>query len=470
MNILIVLPTQIFEKSLEDITKNDINLVVIVEDEFYINEKQHKQKLVLLISAIEEYYNFLISKKVKAKIIKSFNEEFGSKLLNSKFFMYEILDKKIRKQYEDLIPKVDFIKNHSIILSKDDCANIDKLLIKGKNRIKHSDFYSYMRKKLNILVDSEGNPDFGKWSFDKENRNKFNKDYKEKSIWTNSSEIVLRNIKKVNEEYKGAYGSVEYFYYPVSFLDAKKCLNEFIKKKLHNFGYYQDAIHSDVVYGEHSNISAIMNIGIITPLYVVKEIMNFYNSLDTKKKKLIISDVEGFVRQIIGWREYMRFTYELYENKILNDNYLKIFDKRIHKSWYSGNTGIFIFDNIIRKVLKYGYLHHIERLMVINNAMIMYNFSQKEIYNWFMRLFVDSYDWVMVSCVCMNHNSLNSKFKYMSRVYISSDSYIKRMSNYSDKQSMEVFNAIYKSFIKNNSDLLKRDYNLSGYISRMNKN
>lgn len=104
--------------------------------------------------------------------------------------------------------------------------------------------------------------------------------------------------------------------------------------------------------------------------------------------------------------------------------------------------------------------------MLINNAMIMYQFSVIEVYNWFMRLFVDSYDWVMVSCVCMNHNSLNRKFKYMNRVYISSDSYVKKMSNYRDKSSMEVYNSLFKTFVKNNSELIRRDYTLSGYISR----
>lgn len=470
MNILIVLPNQIFEKSLEDIKKYSIDKVFIIEDKFYINEKQHKQKLALLLSSIEEYKEFL-SSKVKVCIIKSL-EEIPLDKSEGRIFMYEILDKKIRNEYVEYFNlkfniELYFIKSHCIILSKGECQIIDKELIKGRNRIKHADFYSYMRKKLNILVDKDGNPEFGRWSFDKENRNKFGKDYKEKSIWTNTSEIALRNIKRVNNEFKNAYGNVEHLYYASNFKDSKKLLNLFIKEKLHNFGFYQDAIGVDVVFGEHSNISAMMNIGLITPLETINTAMKYYNSLDSKKKKLIISDVEGFIRQIIGWREYMRFTYELYETKILNDNYLKIFDNKIHKSWYTGDTGIFIFDNIIKKTLKYGYLHHIERLMIINNAMIMYNFSQKEVYNWFMRLFVDSYDWVMTSNVCMNHNSLNSSFKYMSRVYISSDSYIKKMSNYNDKQSMEVFNALFKTFTKNNSEILKRDYNLAGYISRM---
>lgn len=327
MNILFVLPNQIFEKSLDDIKKNSINSVYIVKDDYYINEKMHKQKLCIMISAIDEYIQFLKKKNINSSIINS-NVSRNNYPANDNFFMYEILDKDVRNKYIKFESKISFIHNPSMILSLDECNQIKKELIGNKNRIKHSDFYSYMRKKLNILIDKDGNPEGGKWSFDTDNRNKFDKDYKEKSIWTNHSDIAIKNIKKIKEEYPNAYGELEYLYYPHSFSEAKIYFNNFLKTKIHRFGYYQDAIHSDVIYGEHSNISAIMNLGIITPTYVVNETIKYYNSLDNKKKKLIISDVEGFIRQIIGWREYMRFTYEMYKEEIMNDSYMHIFEKK----------------------------------------------------------------------------------------------------------------------------------------------
>jgi deoxyribodipyrimidine photolyase-related protein len=170
----------------------------------------------------------------------------------------------------------------------------------------------------------------------------------------------------------------------------------------------------------------------------------------------------------------MRFVYHFFEKEINSSEYLEKIEclgtGKIHKSWYNGTTGIFLFDNLIQKILKTGYAHHIERLMIINNAMIMYGFSRKEIYKWFMSMFVDSYDWVMNGCVSMNHNSLNDRVRYMSRVYLAGDNYIKKMSDYRDKDSMEVMKNLFKSFAKKHSSTLKSDYNMASYIARHVKN
>jgi deoxyribodipyrimidine photolyase-related protein len=481
-NVLIILPNTIFEESINDIDIFSIDEINIIYDKYYFNENQHKQKLALWLASLEEYKSFLTNKIHNKIKIKSVYEYKGEKTLfvnNYNYYIYNPLDKHIKEKYGKL-KNITFIKNHSIILSEDEIEEAyyhligNKKILRDKINIRHTDFYKYMRLKLNILVDKNSNPEGGKWSYDTLNRQKFSKDYKEKEIYINPSIIAINSIYKVYDEFPKAYGECNILYYQTSFKSAKKYLNDFIKYKLESFGKYQDAISEKVLIGEHANISAIMNIGLITPEYVIKTVERYYYSLDSSSKKKYINSVEGFIRQIIGWREYMRFVYIKFHNEVVNASYFtKIKDsslEKIHKSWYNGSTGIHIFDNIIHKINETGYAHHIERLMVFNNVFIMYGFSREEIHNWFMRMFVDSYEWVMVANVCMNTNSLNNEVKYMSRVYIAGDNYIKKMSDYKDKDSMEVMKDLFKSFTKKNMNLLKSDYNLAGYIARYVKN
>jgi len=486
-NTLIVLPNTIFEKSLEDIKKYKINRIMIIYDKYYFNKNQHKQKLALFFASIEEYKSFLYKKIEDIEMVecKEYKNEYIQVYKNAKYYIYDPLDKFIKRKYLKLISSIGgkdnlvFLCNKSIILNGNDLKHMyedligEKKITNKKIFIRHADFYKKMRLKYNILLEKDENPEGGAWSFDTMNRKKFETSYTEKDIYINKTQYAIDACKTVEREFKNANGNCNYLYYPSNFKSSKTLLTTFINFKLRNFGKYQDAMSSDVHSGEHANISAIMNIGLLTPDFVINKILRYYYSLDKSKKKELINSVEGIVRQILGWREYMRFVYYYFEKNINKNLYLdKIADAsvgKIHKSWYDGTTGIYIFDNTIRKIVETGYAHHIERLMVLNNVLIMYGFSRKEINKWFMSMFVDSYDWVMTGCLSMNHNSLNNDIKYMSRVYIAGDNYIKKMSNYRDKNSMEVFNSLFKSFTKKHSILLTKDYNLASYISRFVK-
>lgn len=478
-NVLIILPNTIFEESINDINIFSIDEIIIIYDKYYFNENQHKQKLALWFASLEEYKSFLSSKLNSTIRIKSIYEFKGDKIIfynSSKYYIYEPLDKDMKSKYKELT----FIKNHSIILSTPEIEEAyryltgNKKLMGSKINVRHIDFYKYMRVKLNILIDERGRPEGGKWSYDVLNREKFPKKYEEKEICLNNSDIALNSIHLVYKYFYNAYGDCNHLYYQTSFKSAKKYLNDFIKYRLEDFGKYQDSISEKVLIGNHSNISAIMNIGLLTPLNVIKIVERSYLALSPSSKKKYVNSVEGFIRQIIGWREYMHFVYNKFYSEVISSDYFKKIEEssleKIHMSWYNGSTGIYLFDNIIHKVNETGYAHHIERLMVFNNAFIMYGFSRKEIHEWFMRMFVDSYEWVMIANVCMNTNSLNKKVKYMSRVYIAGDNYIKKMSDYKDKNSMEVMKDLFKSFTKKNANLLKSDYNLAGYISQHIKN
>jgi deoxyribodipyrimidine photolyase-related protein len=458
MKIFIILPTQLFKNI--NILKN-YDLIYLIEEPFYLNSNYHKQKLVLHISSMNYYYDYLIDKKIKVKYI-NYNKINYSKLLNSNdLTMYNPIDNKMIDLFKKY--KVKFLDTPIFLNTNQDLINYKNSKKKSTNYTQ-SDFYKNQRIKFNILIDKNKNPLYGKWSFDIENREKFSKEYREKKILTYKNNYLINANKYVNNNFPNSFGIMSNFYYPCTHLDAIKHLKKFIKNKIKYFGKYQDAISINVIYGEHSNISALLNIGLLTPKEVINEIIKYFNKSNNKKD--IINSVEGLIRQIIGWREYIHFIYMFHSKDIIKNNYIKS-NNSLPKSWYSGKTDLELLNTLIIKVQNYGYLHHIERLMIINNLMYLYQIKFKDILTWFMICFIDSYDWVMIPNVLMNINSLDSNIRYMTRVYIGSDNYIKKMSDFTNKKDLELINKLYWNFIKKNKTILKKDYGLASQVSRI---
>lgn len=452
MNIFLILPTQLF-KDIDHLKNYDI--VYLLEEEYYINPKYHKQKLLLHMSSMSYYFDYLVSNKINVKKIINY-----SKLQNHNITMFDPIDKKMIKKFKF----AKFVDSKLFLNS-----NLDLLkLKKSNNRYTQSEFYKHQRIKYNILIDKNKNPVYGKWSFDTENREKFPKTYNEHKIKIYNNKYIEESRNIINKKYNKGFGELSNngSYYPCTHSDARNHLKLFINYKISNFGRFQDAFSKNVIYGEHSNISALLNIGLLTPKEVINEILKHYNN--SKNKKDIINSVEALIRQIIGWREYMHFIYYLYDDKILrNFNKLNL-NNNIPISWYKSNkTELEIINHMINKVSKFAYLHHIERLMIMNNLMILYEFKLKEIYKWFMTCFIDSYDWVMISNVMMNINSLDSNIKYMTKMYIGSDNYIRKMSDFNNKEDFKIINNLYWNFLKKNKNILKSDYGLSRLISKI---
>ncbi len=478
-NIFLILPTQLFFK-INELAEYDI--IVLIEEPYYFNPKFHKQKLLLHFSTMYYYYDYLKQNKLNVKYVPLQDLNY-SKILNkkNKITMYDPIDKDVIKKYNRR--NVEFLDSKLFINS-----NADLLELKNEtNRYTQSEFYKKQRIKHNILIDSKNNPIYGKWSFDDLNRNKFDNNYKEEEIKIYNNKYIEEARKLINEKYKNAFGNLNEkgSYYPCDHADSKLHLKYFIKNKIKLFGKYQDAISKNVIYGEHSNISAILNIGLLTPKVVITEIINYFNKSTNKKE--IINSIEALIRQILGWREYMHFLYLLYGKDIFNDfgNKFKL-NKTIPAGWYKiDGTDLEIINDMIYKVSNYAYLHHIERLMIMNNIMILCEFKLKEIYKWFTNCFIDSYDWVMIPNILMNINSINTSMikgnntndtiknnvkkgiKYMTKIYLSSDNYIKKMSDYKNKNDFEIINQLYWNFLKKYKTILKHDYSISRQLSRI---
>lgn len=467
MEIFIILPTQLF-KNIKILKK--YNKIIIFEDSFYLNSKYHKQKLILHISSLLYYVDFLKKNKLNVDYIQINNKlEYNNNLLSkNNYTMYHPIDNKMIKIFKS--HNVNFIDTPLFLNKISDL----EIYYTDKHKYTQSSFYKQQRIKFNIFIDSNNKPFYpgisktNKWSFDDKNRNKFPKDYSENKIKTYNNKYILKAKLIIKKKYKNSFGNDDNIYYPCTHKEALQHFKMFLKYKLDNFGEYQDAISQNIIFGNHSNISALLNIGLLTPLEVINFIIQYYNK--SKNKKFIINSVEGIIRQIIGWREYMRFIYYFYNNQIFNTKIISL-NNNLPKSWFEATTDLNILNNIIFKLKNYAYLHHIERLMIANNLMYLYEINLKDIYNWFMICFIDSYDWVMIPNILMNINSLENFSKngiqYMTRVYLASDNYIKKMSDYKDKNDFSRINDLYWKFIKKNKKILKKDYGLASQVARI---
>ena len=200
----------------------------------------------------------------------------------------------------------------------------------------------------------------------------------------------------------------------------------------------------------HSILSPYLNIGLITPKEIISKIIE-----NDKQKKIPINSLEGFVRQVIGWREFMRGIYQNYDDRLEKTNYFN-HKRRLTDAWYNGTTGIDPIDDAIKDVNKYGYVHHIIRLMHLSNVMNLSQLSPKEIYKWFMEMFVDSSDWVMSPNV-FGMGTFSDGGIFSTKPYICGSNYIIKMSDYRKGKWSEIVDGLYWNFIHNNREILSKN-------------
>lgn len=228
--------------------------------------------------------------------------------------------------------------------------------------------------------------------------------------------------------------------YAVGFQESEKWLNQFLENRFTEFGDYEDAIVHNELLLNHSLLSPMLNVGLLTPKHILEYSLKF-----SLANGVPINSLEGFVRQIVGWREFIRGIYVTKGREERTRNYWG-FTKKIPKSFYDGTTGIFPVDETIKKVLKTGYCHHIERLMVLGNFMMLCEFDPNEVYRWFMELFIDSYDWVMVPNV-YGMSQFADGGLLATKPYISGSNYLMKMSDYPKGDWQITWDALFWRFL-----------------------
>lgn len=427
----LILPTQLFLKN--KILKEPI---FIYEHPVYFTKyKYHKMKLVLHRASMKCYYDY-IKKQYSDVTYINFNSKLPANFKN--LTLYDPVDYEVIKELKKY--KITAIDTPAFLTKIDE---LQEYLDTG-GIYKQTSFYIWQRRRLNILMDKNNKPVGGKWTYDKENRNKYPSDFKDKKFASNKSKYVIEAKKYIDKYFPDNYGEYD-LYLPIDHKGAKIHLKNFIKNKLECFGPYQDAVDNKVVFGCHSVLSPLLNIGLLTPSDVLEEIIKY--------KTKHIASLEGFIRQLIGWREYMRMVYIYKHHELITNNYFK-HDKKLSKEWYNGTFFIEPINDSIKKVLQYGYTNHIERLMYLGNTMLLMQIKPKEVHDWFMIMFIDSYHVFMEPNV-YGMSQYSSNDVMVARPYFSSSNYILKMSSYKRGDWCDYFDALFYNFLNRNKSLSK---------------
>lgn len=324
-----------------------------------------------------------------------------------------------------------------------------------------TDFYQAQRIERNILVDQTQKPVGGKWTFDTENRKKMPASVLVPPLDFPPSNLFLSEAYTyVQSEFPHNPGELPPLvkdrmeFYPITHDDTRTWWHRFLEERFVHFGIYEDAMRKKDSYLFHSVLTPMLNIGLITPEEIIREALQFGT-----EKNIPLNSVEGFVRQVMGWREFIRIVYEQKGSIQRTTNYWN-FHRKIPRSFYTGTTGIEPVDQIIQKLLKTGYNHHIERLMVLGNFMLLCEFDPNAVYQWFMEMYVDSYDWVMVPNV-YGMTQFADGGLMTTKPYISGSNYLLKMGDFSKGPWQEIWDGLFWRFMNKQRHFFNKNPRLS---------
>ncbi len=468
MELALIFPHQLFEEN--PLIKSGRKTYLVEEYLFFRQYSFHKQKLAFHRASMKQYAQFLEDKGCKVSYIESHKEESDIRKLIPQLKADEVhcidpVDDYLRKRIEKGCngEGID-LKLYDSPAFINRSADLKSFFKPGKKKYFQTEFYIQQRKNLGILLEDTDKPIGGKWSFDQENRKKYPKKSMPPSISYPSASPEYKNaIEYVNEYFPNNWGETGANpLYPTNFSEAKSWLKQFLEQRFHGFGDYEDAIVAKESILHHSVLSPLMNAGLLTPDYVVDEILSFADDND-----IPINNTEGIIRQIIGWREFIRGIYEVTGATERTTNYLN-FDRKIPDSFYTASTGIEPVDQTIQKLLQTGYSHHIERLMVLGNFMMLCEFDPDEVYRWFMEMYIDAYDWVMVPNV-YGMSQFADGGLMSTKPYISGSNYLMKMSDFNKGEWQEVWDGLFWRFMDTHRSVFEKNSRMRMLLGTLDK-
>ncbi len=458
-SISLIFPHQLFQES----PLLDTNTPVYLVEEYLFFKQYlfHKQKIAFHRASMQRYADFLRDdRNLEVHYIESAEDIADIRQLIPRLQSQGIAhlhyidptDAWLQRRLEQGVAQYNLKTTRHpsplFLNTKEDLADFFR---KDKQKYHQTTFYKAQRKRRNILMEPNGKPDGGKWTFDTENRKKYPAKKTPPPIQYPDADAYTREAKKYVEiHFSNHLGSLtEYVPYPTGFQTTRDWLQQFLEQRFAEFGAYEDAIVAENAILHHSVLTPMLNVGLITPKEVITASLNY-----AKAHNVPINSTEGFVRQILGWREFIRGFYECKGGEARNTNFWN-FTRVIPPSFYDGTTGILPVDQTIRKVNATGYCHHIERLMVLGNFMLLCEFDPDAVYQWFMELFIDAYDWVMVPNV-YGMSQFADGGLMATKPYISSSNYLMKMGNYPKGDWQNIWDGLFWRFMD-----VHRDFFLS---------
>lgn len=314
---------------------------------------------------------------------------------------------------------------------------------RGRERLRLTDFYKQERQRLGLLLDRDGRPEGARLSYDEDNRRKLPRGVEPPPIAPVPAMPHVDTVKVlVKERFAGHPGDADDFWWPTTRDQSLKWLEDFIDRRLECFGPYEDAMSTRSATVFHSVLSPLMNIGLITPDEIVGGVHAVYRR---QASSLPIASVEGFIRQVIGWREFVRGVYREHSDRLERGNFFN-HRRGLTEAWYEGSTGIEPLDDTIRTAWSLGWTHHIPRLMVAANLMTLAEVHPEVAHRWFMEMYVDSSEWVMGPNV-YGMGLFSAGALFATKPYICGSNYIRKMSDYPKGDWCDIVDGLYWRFI-----------------------
>jgi deoxyribodipyrimidine photolyase-related protein len=452
--------------------------VILIESRDWVKQRPyHRQKLVLVWSAMRHFADEL--RQAGWPVTYQIAENFETPLQKwiaaegiNELLVMQPSDRPFRQliQSLDLPCDITILPNNQFLWQD----GAFKQWAKGRKTLLMEYFYREGRKRFSILMEKQ-EPIGGQWNFDKENRKPPKKDGlgTPEALWFEPDAITREVMARVKTEEFSSYGNLEPFRWGVTRDQALQVLQAFLEQRLPSFGPYQDAMLTGEDTMWHALLSPYLNLGLLQPMEIIRAAEQAGQEQD-----LPLNGVEGFIRQILGWREFMHGLYHHVDEDYPNRNYFEHHQPLPKFFWDSSKIGMNCLHQVLEQVERTGYAHHIQRLMILANFSLIAGLSPQEVEDWFHAAFIDAYDWVMQTNV-IGMGLFADGGVLASKPYASSANYVNKMSDYCKSCQYDPkartgdracpFNFFYWDFLRRHREKLATHGRMSFILKNLDK-
>lgn len=468
-SVLLLYPHQLYPVS--DLPK--VETVVVVEDPIYFGMDQehpfklHKQKLILHRASMRRYVEEVLwpagfkTEYIDLDVFMDSGDVLDKVNKAGQLFVIdptdEILTKRLlqsRRERTEL-PNMTFLSSPNFYLKEKEVRQY------FNERHKHpfAEFYQWQRERFNVLIAEDYKPVGGKWMFDKEQGKSLPPDAALPSFGVfGDNKYVLEAAAWVQEHFPDNPGSTD-FIWPTNHQEAKVWLDDYVENRLDDFAVYQNTIEERSPWLYHSLLGSSLNTGLLKPQEIVHAALKRH-----EKKPVPLESLEGFIRQILGWREFTRGQY-LHQAATLRTQNLFNNHRKLTNSWYNGTTGLPPLDDMIKKLSRHAYAHQSERRLIAGNLMLLCEIQPDQIYRWYSELCMDSYDWETVPNVYGLNLFTNGISESNLPLHPSSD--ILDVSHYEKGVWSDIWDGLFWRFIEKHQAVIGKDPRMRAMLQKL---
>ena len=463
-------------KEAEDgLPRSDITILMIESRQQAHRMPYHFNKLVLLFSAMRHYAEALraqgyqVDYRVAENVGQAITDHWKVNQPNSLFMMAA---SSLRgRTFQQNLSKVLGIQTKLLPNSQFISSVFDHLPDFPQDKpVRQEQFYRKIRQHFGLLIDDHGQPVGGQWNYDAKNQQALPKSLTIPKMISFEPDLMTQQVMAEVNQSGSFTGTAAGFDLAVTHDQAQTAVEDFLQHRLPFFGTYEDAMRQSETVIFHSKLSPYINIGLIEPLALAEAAERCYFEGSAQ-----INNVEGFIRQVIGWREYMFWQYQRLMPNLAEQNYWRA-DRQLPAFFWQGDTKMNCLAQVIKRVLETGYAHHIERLMVLANFCLLCGVHPEAVHHWFMCAFIDAYEWVMTPNV-YGMGLYADGGQIGSKPYVASANYINKMSDYclgchfdKNKRTGELacpFNFLYWNFLLRHQAKLQHNYRMARMLHNL---